>query len=122
MGRVIPLRPGQAGWALPLAEGRPLALVPGHGRHHRPEPRRHLSLEEYSHRFPKRIPIVAATKDSSSADTSGSAPPPTPPAKPSQRLRARWRASRVRTYVSHPGRDMAPLSLAVRAYLERKVK
>lgn len=122
-GRVIPLRPGSAGWAQPLADGRPLILLPGHGRHHRPEPRRYLSLEKYSHRLSARVPAGAESRNSSAAGTSEPAPVPLPtPAEAAQRPRTRWRARRVRTYVSHPGRDMAPLALAVRAYLRLGVK
>ncbi|MDE3721219.1 hypothetical protein PWG71_07445 [Nocardiopsis sp. N85] len=112
--RVVPLRPDLVGWTLPLTAGAPVPLVPGRGRHHRPEQPTVLSLADYAHSRPSPAPAPASP-----------APTPvrTPGVKPlPSRPRIRRCASRVRTYVSHPARDLAPLALAVRAYLATGVR
>ncbi|WP_306365919.1 hypothetical protein [Nocardiopsis sp. CC223A] len=97
-GRVIPLRPDLAGWTRPLTGGGPLHPTPGRGRHHRPEAPLHLTLAGYAHHTPARQAL------------------------PQPRPRVRRCASRVRAYVAHPARDLAPLALAVRTYLSQGVR
>ncbi|CAL9435611.1 hypothetical protein SUDANB121_02154 [Nocardiopsis dassonvillei] len=117
-GRVVPLRPDLAGWTRPLTGGAPARLVPGRGRHHRPPAPTQLSLEGYAH----PAPVKAPTKGS--AQTRGGRRSPEPAREQAPRIRRGVRrcAFRVRAYVAHPGGDLAPLALAVRAYLGRGVR
>lgn len=115
-GRVIPLRPDFAGWARPLAGGSPLRLIPGRGRHHRAEPPLRPTLAGYTH----RTPTPPSTDQRTAARTGRTSPPPPP--VPERRPAIRRCASRVRAYVAHPAGDLAPLALAVRAYLAKGVR
>ncbi|MFD6096112.1 hypothetical protein ACFVWN_06755 [Nocardiopsis flavescens] len=120
MGRVIPLRPDLAGWARPLADGAPLRLVPGRGRHHRKEGPVRLLLTGYTHEATRPTSIVVTAREGVTTQVVDE--PPVPAGEPEVRSglpRPRRSASRVRTYVAHPGGDMAPLALAVRSYLAR---
>ncbi|MFL1376630.1 hypothetical protein [Nocardiopsis protaetiae] len=79
-GRVIPLRPDLAGWTRPLVGGEPLHLLPGRGRHHRPEAPVRLTLAGYTHPTPTTAPANDLT--STTTDTKRpfaiTAPPPAP--------------------------------------------
>ncbi|WP_306367144.1 hypothetical protein [Nocardiopsis sp. CC223A] len=115
-GRVIPLRPDLVGWTRPLTGGGPLRLLPGRGRHHRPETPLHSTLEGYTHRTP-----APPSTDQRIATCTGRTSP-LPVSAPERRPAIRRCASRVRAYVAHPARDLAPLALAVRTYLSQGVR
>ncbi|MFE6304196.1 hypothetical protein [Nocardiopsis sp. NPDC057823] len=115
-GRVIPLRPDLVGWTRPLTGGSPLHLLPGRGRHHRPESPVRPTLADYTH----RTPAPPSTGRRTTTLVGREAPPPA--SVPERRPTVRRRASRVRAYVAHPAGDLAPLTLAVRAYLAKGVR
>ncbi|MFL1427907.1 MULTISPECIES: hypothetical protein [unclassified Nocardiopsis] len=128
LGRVIPLRPDLARWTRPLVGGEPLHLLPGRGRHHRPEAPVRLTLAGYNHPAPAVASADALARITATTDTERpfaiTAPPPAPaPARQPRRWpRIRRCASRVRAYVSHPAGDLAPLALAIRSYLAKGVR
>ncbi|MFL1376053.1 hypothetical protein [Nocardiopsis protaetiae] len=81
LGRVISLRADLAGWTRPLTDGEPLRLVPGRGRHHRPEAPVRLTLAGYTHPTPTTAPANAPTPTTTDTErpfaTTASPPAPT---------------------------------------------